>query len=86
MPSRGWSYAGATCAASDTSTALRSVSRSTVAAMPAGAPAQVVGALVFFLTGFGLGWVNVAAEVLDDEALVSWVSRGVAAARSAPRK
>ncbi len=33
-----------------------------VAALPAGAPAQVVGALVFFLTGFGLGWVNVAAD------------------------
>src|SRR6185312_6395963 len=30
----------------------------TVAALPAGGAAQVVGALVFFLTGFGLGWVN----------------------------
>src|SRR6185436_11819754 len=29
----------------------------TVAAVPAGTPAQVIGALVFFLTGFGLGWV-----------------------------
>jgi nucleobase:cation symporter-1, NCS1 family len=34
----------------------------TVAALPAGGAAQVVGALVFFLTGFGLGWVNVAAD------------------------
>ncbi len=30
--------------------------------MPEGSTAQVVGALVFFLTGFGLGWVNVAAD------------------------
>jgi NCS1 family nucleobase:cation symporter-1 len=35
---------------------------STVAAMPAGGPARVIGVLVFFLTGFGLGWVNVAAD------------------------
>jgi purine-cytosine permease-like protein len=34
----------------------------TVAALPVGGAAQVVGALVFFLTGFGLGWVNVAAD------------------------
>jgi len=34
----------------------------TVAALPAGSTAQVIGALVFFLTGFGLGWVNVAAD------------------------
>ena len=31
-------------------------------------------------------WVNVAPEVLDDEALTAWVARGVSAARSAPRK
>ena len=31
-------------------------------------------------------WVNVAPEVLDDEALTAWVARGVAAARNAPRK
>ncbi len=33
-----------------------------VAALPPGSAAHVVGALVFFLTGFGLGWVNVAAD------------------------
>ena len=33
-----------------------------VDAIPAGSPAKVVGVLVFFLTGFGLGWVNVAAD------------------------
>jgi NCS1 family nucleobase:cation symporter-1 len=35
---------------------------SAVAAMPSGSPARVVGVLVFFLTAFGLGWVNVAAD------------------------
>lgn len=34
----------------------------TVAALPAGETQQVVGALVFLMTGFGLGWVNVAAD------------------------
>lgn len=33
-----------------------------VAAVPAGSAQQVVGALVFLMTGFGLGWVNVAAD------------------------
>ena len=31
-------------------------------------------------------WVHVAPEALTDAALSSWVARGVAAARSAPRK
>jgi NCS1 family nucleobase:cation symporter-1 len=34
----------------------------TVAALPAGETQQVVGALVFLMTGFGLGWVNAAAD------------------------
>ncbi len=33
-----------------------------VAALPAGPTAAVVGAAVFMLTGFGLGWVNSAAD------------------------
>lgn len=33
-----------------------------VAALPAAAPAAVIGALVFVMTGFGLGWVNAAAD------------------------
>jgi purine-cytosine permease-like protein len=41
---------------------LPQIDWSTVAALPAGSPAQVVGTLVLFLTGFGLGWVNVAAD------------------------
>jgi NCS1 family nucleobase:cation symporter-1 len=33
-----------------------------VAALPAGSSAAVIGALVFMMTGFGLGWVNAAAD------------------------
>ena len=31
-------------------------------------------------------WVNVAPDALTDEALSAWVTRGVAAARDAPRR
>lgn len=31
-------------------------------ALPAGAPPAVIGGFVFMLTGFGLGWVNAAAD------------------------
>ena len=34
----------------------------TVAAVPSGSPQHLVGALVFVMTGFGLGWVNAAAD------------------------
>jgi purine-cytosine permease-like protein len=34
----------------------------TVAAIPAGSPQKLIGALVFVMTGFGLGWVNAAAD------------------------
>src|SRR5229473_2776225 len=34
----------------------------TVAAIPSGSAEKVIGALVFTMTGFGLGWVNVAAD------------------------
>ena len=34
----------------------------TVSALPGGSVEQVIGALVFLMTGFGLGWVNVAAD------------------------
>ncbi|MET8146223.1 cytosine permease [Sphaerisporangium sp. NPDC005288] len=33
-----------------------------VAAIPAGPPQAFIGALVFMMTGFGLGWVNAAAD------------------------
>src|SRR3954467_2724133 len=35
---------------------------STVSALPAGSAQQVLGALVLVMTGFGLGWVNAAAD------------------------
>ena len=34
----------------------------TVSALPSGSVEQVIGALVFLMTGFGLGWVNAAAD------------------------
>jgi purine-cytosine permease-like protein len=34
----------------------------TVSAIPAGPPQHLIGALVFMMTGFGLGWVNAAAD------------------------
>lgn len=33
-----------------------------LAAIPSGGAPQVIGALVFMMTGFGLGWVNAAAD------------------------
>jgi NCS1 family nucleobase:cation symporter-1 len=35
---------------------------SVVSALPAGSAQQQIGALVFVMTGFGLGWVNAAAD------------------------
>jgi purine-cytosine permease-like protein len=35
---------------------------STVSAIPSGSPQEFIGALVFMMTGFGLGWVNAAAD------------------------
>src|SRR5215831_14285036 len=34
----------------------------TVSALPAGSVESLIGGLVFMMTGFGLGWVNVAAD------------------------
>jgi nucleobase:cation symporter-1, NCS1 family len=34
----------------------------TVSSIPAGSAEEVIGALVFTMTGFGLGWVNAAAD------------------------
>ncbi|WP_377645216.1 purine-cytosine permease family protein [Oryzobacter terrae] len=35
---------------------------SAVAALPSGPPGAVVGAFVMLMTGFGLGWINIAAD------------------------
>jgi nucleobase:cation symporter-1, NCS1 family len=34
----------------------------TVSALPSGSAQQVIGALIFLMTGFGLGWTNLAAD------------------------
>jgi NCS1 family nucleobase:cation symporter-1 len=34
----------------------------TVTALPSGSAEQVIGALIFLMTGFGLGWTNLAAD------------------------
>jgi nucleobase:cation symporter-1, NCS1 family len=41
---------------------LPSIDLGAVSALPAGGTPAVIGALVFMLTGFGLGWVNAAAD------------------------
>ena len=41
---------------------LNHVDWSAVSAMPSGSPAAVIGALVMVMTGFGLGWINIAAD------------------------
>ncbi|MCU1413290.1 MAG: allantoin permease [Microbacteriaceae bacterium] len=42
--------------------ALPSIHLDKVAALPNGNPEAFIGALVFVMTGFGLGWVNAAAD------------------------
>ena len=41
---------------------LRHVDLPAVASLPSGSTGAVVGGLVFMMTGFGLGWVNAAAD------------------------
>ncbi|MBK4348295.1 cytosine permease [Lacisediminihabitans sp. G11-30] len=42
--------------------ALPHIDLAIVGALPAGNPQAMIGALVFVMTGFGLGWVNAAAD------------------------
>lgn len=41
---------------------FKHVSWHAVSHVPSGSPQHLIGALVFVMTGFGLGWVNVAAD------------------------
>ena len=57
----------------------------TVSAIPAGSTQQVIGALVFLMTGFGLGWVNAAADYsrylprnTSSRAVFGWTTFGAA--------
>ena len=59
----------------------------TVSALPAGSVEQVIGALVFLMTGFGLGWVNAAADYsrylprdASSRGVVGWTTAGSAIA------
>jgi purine-cytosine permease-like protein len=56
---------------------------STVSALPSGSAQQFIGTLVFFMTGFGLGWVNAAADYSrylprgsSGPAVVGWTAFG----------
>ncbi len=59
----------------------------TVLAVPNGSPQQVIGALVMVMTGFGLGWINIAADwsryqkrETSDGAIIWWNTFGGAIA------
>jgi purine-cytosine permease-like protein len=60
---------------------------STVSAVPAGSGQELVGALVFMMTGFGLGWVNAAADysrylprTSSSRGVVGWTAFGASLA------
>lgn len=59
----------------------------TVSSMPAGSTQAVIGALIFLMTGFGLGWVNAAADysrylprTSSSKGVVGWTTFGAALA------
>jgi purine-cytosine permease-like protein len=63
--------------------AANQINWATVTALPAGSVEQVIGALVFLMTGFGLGWVNAAADYsrylprsASSRGVVAWTTIG----------
>lgn len=67
--------------------AIPHIDLAAVASLPSGSMGQVVGALVMVMTGFGLGWINIAADwsryqkrTASDGAIVAWNTIGGAAA------
>ncbi len=67
--------------------ALPHIDLAAVAALPAGNPQAVIGALVLVLTGFGLGWVNAAADYsrylprsAKSASVVGWTAFGASVA------
>ncbi|MBA8795802.1 purine-cytosine permease-like protein [Friedmanniella endophytica] len=67
--------------------ALGKVDLGAVAAIPSGSVPAVIGALVFMMTGFGLGWVNAAADYsrylprsAGSAGVVGWTTFGAALA------
>ncbi len=60
---------------------------SAISALPSGSTQEVIGGLVFMMTGFGLGWVNVAADysrylprTASSRGVVGWTTFGAALA------
>lgn len=58
-----------------------------VMSIPSGSPQSVIGALVMVMTGFGLGWINIAADwsryqkrTASDASIVAWNTIGGAVA------
>lgn len=67
--------------------AVPSIDLATVLARPDGGIGQTIGALVMVMTGFGLGWINIAADwsryqkrTASDGAIVAWNTLGGAIA------
>lgn len=67
--------------------AIPHIDLAAVASLPSGSMGQVIGALVMVMTGFGLGWINIAADwsryqkrTASDSAIVAWNTIGGAAA------
>ena len=67
--------------------AIPHIDLAAVASLPSGSMGQVIGALVMVMTGFGLGWINIAADwsryqkrTASDGAIVAWNTIGGAAA------
>ena len=68
-------------------TVLPLIDFSAVSAIEAGSLAAVIGALVFMMTGFGLGWVNAGADYSrylprnsSSKAVIGWTTFGAALA------
>ncbi|MCC5477899.1 purine-cytosine permease family protein [Streptomyces barringtoniae] len=60
---------------------------STVSAVPSGTAQEFIGALVFMMTGFGLGWVNAAADYSrylprssSSRSVIGWTTFGASVA------
>lgn len=67
--------------------AIPHIDMTAVLAVPSGSTGQVIGALVMVMTGFGLGWINIAADwsryqkrSASDGAIVAWNTVGGALA------
>lgn len=63
--------------------AIPHIDMAAVLAAPSGSIGQVIGALVMVMTGFGLGWINIAADwsryqkrTASDGAIIAWNTIG----------